>query len=205
MNSNFKTITGYFRVVGAAVTTLAMTAIPSVTHAMDWYGGLSLGQARHEATVGDLLGTSFSTGSVDGNASGLKVFAGMVLWDKYIGAEFGYVDLGEATAEFGSASAKSKSKGYTAALAGLIPFTDQFGLLLKLGFYGAQTQLSTSGPGAPPSSHGSDLNPFGGMGVQYDFSKNLGARLEVERYNAGSLGSPYINLISAGVIYRFGQ
>ena len=205
MNSNFKTITGYFRAVCVTVTTLGLTAIPSVTHAMDWYGGLSLGQARHEATGGDLLGAGFTGAPVDGNHSGGKAFVGMMLWDKYVGAEFGYVNLGQATAESGSVRATSKSKGYTAALAGLIPFTDQFGLLLKLGFYGAQTDLTTSGAGAPPSSHGSDLNPFGGMGVQYDFSKSLGARVEVERYNAGSLGSPYINLISAGVIYRFGK
>ena len=205
MNSKFKTITGYFRVVCVALATMGMMAIPSVTHALDWYGGLSVGEARHEATAGDLLGSSFTTGSVDGNDNGWKAFAGMVLWDKYVGAEFGYVDLGEATAKSGTASAKSRDKGYTAALAGLIPFTDRFGLLLKFGLFGSQVYLSTSGSGTPPSSHGSDLNPFGGMGVQYDFSKSLGARIEVERYNAGSLGSPYINLISAGVIYRFGK
>jgi len=49
------------------------------------------------------------------------------------------------------------------------------------------------------------LNMFGGFGFQYDFSKNLGARVEVERYNSGSLGSPYINMISGGIVYRFGK
>ncbi len=205
MNCNFKTITGYFRVVCVAAAAMGMTAIPSVSHAMDWYGGLSLGQARHEATGGDLLGPNFSSAPVDGNANGWKAFAGMSLWDKYIGAEFGYVDLGHATAQSGSARATSKAIGYTAAIAGLIPFGERFGLLLKLGLVGTHTYVSTSGPGVPPSANGSDLNPFGGMGVQYDFSKSLGARIEVERYNAGSLGSPYINLISAGVIYRFGK
>ena len=203
MNSKFKTITGYFRGVCIAVTT--MLAIPSLSHAMDWYGGLSYGQTRHEATVGDLLSSSFTTGSMEGYDSGWKAFAGMVLWDKYVGAEFGYVELGEASAKSGSASATSHAKGYTAALAGLIPFTDRFGLLLKFGLFGSQVYLSASGPGAPASSHSSDLNPFGGIGFQYDFSKNLGARIEWESYNAGSLGSPYIDLISAGVIYRFGK
>ncbi|MGE5240644.1 MAG: outer membrane beta-barrel protein [Bacteroidota bacterium] len=205
MNSKFKTITGYFRVVCVAVTTMGMMAIPSVTNAMDWYGGLSVGRARHEATVGDLLGSSFQPGSIDGDNAGWKAFAGMVLWDKYVGAEFGYVNLGEANAESGSATATSRAKGFTAALAGLIPFTDKFGLLLKIGAFGSQVRLSAGGPGAPASQSASDLNPFGGMGVQYDFSKNFGARFEVERYNAGSLGSPYINLISAGVVYRFGK
>ncbi|HYA39205.1 MAG TPA: outer membrane beta-barrel protein [Candidatus Methylomirabilis sp.] len=205
MNSKFKTITGYFRVVCVVVATMGMMTIPSVSHAVDWYGGLSVGEARHEATVGDLLGSSFTTGSVDGNDNGWKAFAGMALWDKYVGAEFGYVDLGEATAKSGTASATSRDKGYTAALAGLIPFTDRFGLLLKFGLIGSNVEVSKSVSGVSTTSHATDLNPFGGMGFQYDFSKNLGARVEVERYNAGSLGSPYINLISGGIVFRFGK
>ena len=203
MNSKFKTITGYFR--GVCIAVMTLMAIPSVSHAMDWYGGLSLGQTRHEATVGDLLTPKFTTGIIDGEDGGLKASAGMVLWDKYVGAGFGYVDLGEAFAESGSATATSRAKGYTAALAGLIPFGDQFGMLLKFGLFGSQVSVSTTGPGAPASSHSSDLNPFGGIGLQYDFSKNLGARIEWESYNAGSLGSPYIDLISVGVIYRFAK
>ncbi len=202
MNGKFETITGYFQVVFAAAT---MMTIPSVSHAMDWYGGLSLGQARHEATVGDLLGPSFTTGSIDGNDGAFRLFAGMVLWDKYIGAEFGYVDLGEALAQSGSARASSTAKGYTASIAGLIPFTDRLGMILRIGVDGIKTTLTTSGPGVPPGSHSTDLKIFGGTGVQYDFSKKMGARLEVERYNMGSIGSPYINMISGGIVYRFGK
>jgi len=202
MNSKFKTIIDYFRIVFIVTT---MMAIPSVSHAMEWYGGLSLGQARHEATVGDLLGTSFTTGSIDGNDGAYRLFAGMVLWDKYIGAEFGYVDLGEALARSGSSRASSTAKGYTASIAGLIPFTDRLGMILRIGAAGKKVTLTTSGSGVPPSSHSTDLNVFGGFGFQYDFSKNLGARVEVERYNSGSLGSPYINMISGGIVYRFGK
>lgn len=108
MNSKFKTIIDYFRIVFVVTTIMA---IPSVSHAMEWYGGLSLGQARHEATVGDLLGPSFTTGSIDGNDGAYRLFAGMVLWDKYVGAEFSYVDLGEALAQSGTSRASSTAKG----------------------------------------------------------------------------------------------
>jgi OOP family OmpA-OmpF porin len=202
MNSKFKTIIDYFRIVFVATTIMA---IPSVSHAMEWYGGLSLGQARHEATVGDLLGSSFTTGSIDGNDGAFKLFAGMVLWDKYVGAEFGYVDLGEALARSGSSRASSIAKGYTASAVGLIPFTDRLGMILRIGVAEKKVTLTTSGPGVSPSSHSTDLNMYGGFGIQYDFSKNLGARVEVERYNSGSLGSPYINMISGGIVYRFGK
>ncbi len=148
MNSKSKTIIDYFRIVFIVTT---MMAIPSVSHAMEWYGGLSLGQARHEATVGDLLGPSFTTGSIDGNDGAYKFFAGMVLWDKYIGAEFGYVDLGEALARSGSARASSTAKGYTASIAGLIPFTDRLGMIVRIGAAEKKVTLTTSGSGAPPA------------------------------------------------------
>lgn len=207
MYSEFvKTITCRLRLAFIAVVTTGLMAISTMTHAMDWYGGIGLGQSSHEVTGGDLLGSGFS-GSVDGNDGGWKALAGMALWDKYIAAEFGYVNLGKASAKgtkSGSAvTATSEGKGYTAAIAGLIPFGDQFGLVLRIGAIGTQVSLTTSGSTAPASSHSSDLNPFVGIGVQYDFSKKIGVRFEAERYNMGSLGSPYATLISAGLVYRF--
>ena len=208
MYSELKTTTCRLRLAFIAVVTTGLMAIPAMTHAMDWYGGLGYGQSGHEATGGDLLGSGFS-GSVDGNDSGWKALAGMALWDKYVAAEFGYVNLGKASAKgtkSGSAvTATSEGKGYTAAIAGLIPFGDRFGLVLKIGAIGAQVFVATTGATAPTSRHSSDLSPFAGIGVQYDFSKKMGVRFEAERYNMASLGSPYVNLLSAGLIYRFGK
>lgn len=204
MYGQFNKSTRHLRVALAVVATVGTLVIPTVGHAMDWYGGLSFGKVSHETTVGDLLGKGFSTGTVDGSGSGWKALAGMVLWDKYVGAEFGYVSLGKATAVSGStASATSEVKGFTVGIAGLIPFSSQFGLVLKLGAIRSTTDLATSGTGVPASSSAADTNPFGGLGFQFDFSKSMGVRVEMERYNTGSLGSPYVGLTSAGLIYRF--
>jgi opacity protein-like surface antigen len=78
-------------------------------------------------------------------------------------------------------------------------------MLVRIGVAGTKATLTTSGPGVSPSSHTNDLKIFGGTGVQYDFSKKMSVRLEVERYNMGSIGSPYINMISGGIVYRFGK
>ena len=194
--------------VVVAVVTPGMMAVSMTAHAFDWYGGLSAGQARHEVTGGDLVGPGF-TGTVDGNDTGWKVFVGMALWDKYVGAEFGYANLGEATAKGrvsgSSATATSEAKAYTAAFVGLIPVGDQFGVILKLGLDGTRTTLTTSGSGAQPSGHTADTKIFGGFGFQYDFSKSMGLRLEAERFNMGSIGSPYVNLVTAGLVYRLGK
>lgn len=211
MRGEFKTMTRHFRVIFSTMVAVGVMSIPLAAQAMDWYGGLSYGQARAETTGGDLLGEGFS-GSVDGNHRGWKALAGMELWDKYVAAEFGYVDLGQAKANgtvSGSFSAAtSKAKAYTAAIAGFIPIAGQFGALIRLGLAEERATILTSGTlgaGAQPSSQSSDLKLFGGFGFQYDFSKSMAARVEVERFNMGSVGSPYINLISAGLVYRFGR
>ena len=211
MRGEFKTMTRHFRIIFSAMVTAGVMAIPLAAQAMDWYGGLSYGQARAETTGGDLLGSGF-TGSVSGNHSGGKAFLGMELWDKYVGAEFGYVELGKASANGtvgGSFSAAtSQVNAYTAALVGYIPIGGPIGAIIRLGAAEERETITTSGAlggGAHPSSQNSDLKLFGGFGFQYDFSKTMAARVEVERFNQGSVGSPYINLISAGLIYRFGR
>ena len=66
-----------FRAFMTALVTAGVMAVPVAAQAIDWYGGLSVGQAGHETTGGDLAGQGF-LGSVDGNDSGWKVLLGMV-------------------------------------------------------------------------------------------------------------------------------
>jgi hypothetical protein len=197
-----------FRILMTALVTAGVMAVPAAAHAWNWYTGVGVGQAGHEATGGDLAGPGFS-GSVDGNDSGWKAFLGMVLWDKYVGAEFGYVNLGTASAKgtiSGSATtAKTEVTAYTASIVGLIPFGDQLGLTIRLGVSNPRSEVTVTKAGVSTSQVSTDMKIFGGMGMQYDFSKHVGARIEAERYNMGSIGSPYVNLLTATFIYRFGK
>jgi hypothetical protein len=209
MRGEFRTMTRHFRVVFSAMAALALMASPLAARAMDWYGGLSYGQDRGEAAGGDLLGAGFS-GSIDNNHTGWKALAGMQLWDKYVGAEFGYVDLGESKAHgtiSGSFSAgTSKADAVTASAVGFIPVFGDLGVLIRAGLAFERENITTTGalgPGAHRSADYSDVKFFGGMGLQYDFTKAVSGRLEVEHFLMGSIGRPYVDLFSAGVIYRF--
>lgn len=197
-----------FRTGLAASIAFAAMATPMAAHAMDWYSGLSVGEARHETTGGDIVGPGY-TGTVDGNDGGWKVFLGMELWEKYVGAEFGYFNLGKAstkgTASGVATTATSKAETFTAALAGLIPIGTHFGTVIKLGLTGPKAEVNITKAGVTTTTNTTDLKLFGGIGVQVDFSKSVSARLEAERFNMGSIGSPYVNLLSAGLIYRFGK
>ncbi len=200
-----KTLSGSLKFFSIAAA--AMMMAPMTANAMDWYVGGGIGEARHEATGGDIAGPGF-LGSVDGSEGSWKAFLGMELWDKYVGAEFGYVDLGTAVARgtiSGSAvRASSQAEAYTAALVGQIPIGD-FGIIIKLGMSGVKATLTTNGAGTLPSGHTSDIKMFGGGGFQYYISKKSIIRFEAERYNMGSMGSPYINTLTVDYIYRFGK
>ncbi|MBI3545726.1 MAG: hypothetical protein HY081_03915 [Gammaproteobacteria bacterium] len=185
----------------------ALSALPLTSHAMDLYVGAGLGEARHEATGGDIAGPGF-IGTVDGKENTWKAFLGMELWDKYVGAEFGYVDLGTAVANGtiagASVSARSQAEAYTAALVGQLPIGN-FGILIKLGISGVKASLTSRGTGAIASGHSADIKIFGGGGFQYYVSKKSILRFEADRYNMGSIGSPYINTLTVDYIYRFGK
>jgi opacity protein-like surface antigen len=208
MRGKFNISTRHARAVFAALVTAGAMTVPVAAHAFDWYGGLSLGQAGHEVTGGDLAGPGFS-GSVDGNDSAWKVLLGMSLWDKYVGAEFGYIDMGTASARGtvsgSSVTAITEAKAYTAAIAGLIPMGDQLGLIIKLGLSTPKADVTVTRAGVSTTSSATDMKVFGGLGLQYDFSKSTGVRLEAERFNMGSIGSPYVNLLTVGLVYRFGK
>ena len=208
MRGELNIVARRFRGLLTALVTAGVMVVPAAAHAWDWYTGVGVGQAGHEATGGDLVGPGFS-GSVDGNDSGWKVLLGMVLWDKYVGAEFGYVYLGQASAKGtvsgSSATATTEAAAYTASVVGLIPLGDQLGLTIRLGVSNPRMDLTVTKAGVTTTSHSTDMKVFGGMGLHYDFSKSTGVRIEAERYNMGSIGSPYVNLLTVGLVYRFGK
>ena len=68
-----------------------------------------------------------------------------------------------------------------------------------------RVDLTVTRAGVPTTSRSTDMKIYGGMGLQYDFSKHTGVRIEAERYNMGSIGSPYVNLLNVGLVYRFGK
>lgn len=211
MRGEFKTMTRHFPVIFFAMVALGAMSIPLAAQAMDWYGGLGYGQAAAETNGGDLLGEGFA-GSIDSTHTGWKALAGMELWDKYVAAEFGFEDLGQVkangTVSGAYSAATSKAKAYTASVVGFIPFNDQLGAIIRAGLAGERVDFSTSGAigaGAHTSEHVSDLKFFGGLGLQFDYSKNVAVRMEAERFTMGSLGSPNINLYTVGFIYRFGR
>jgi OOP family OmpA-OmpF porin len=186
-----------------------------------WYGGINIGQARehfdHAAQARAVLGPAFAVTSVsqDRRDTGWKLYGGYRLHRNFA-VEGGYFNLGKydftaTTVPAGALNGHMKVQGGNLDLVGILPITQRFSAFGRVGLTYAQVKDSFGGSGAAalvgtsPSKR--DWNPKYGVGLQYDFSWNLGVRLEAERYRISDavIGRNNIDLFSVGLVYRFGH
>jgi len=204
------------------VVTLTIIASPSAT-AQDpgWYIGANLGQSQakidEEKITRGLLGGGLTATSIDTHERGLgyKLFGGYA-FNKYFALEGGYFDLGRfkfsaTTVPLGTLDGNIKIRGMNLDAVGTLPLTEKFSALGRIGVTRAQARDRFTGTGAitvlAPNPRKYDTNYKFGLGVQYTFTKAVGMRAEAERYRindaVGHRGD--IDLVSLGVVYRFGR
>ena len=201
---------------------LAIAASP-FAEAQDagWYAGASVGQAR--AKIDDpgitsrLLGEGFASATMNDHdrSTGFKVFAGYE-FTRYLGLEGGYFNLGSfnyvaTTFPPGTLNGSIQLQGLNLDGVLRLPITDRFSAFGRAGITAVQARDSFSGTGllqvsGPNPSKTAFEGKFGG-GLQYDFTRAVEMRAEVERYRVpdavGNQGD--IDLFSLGLVVRFGR
>ena len=203
---------------------LAVLAILASSQAMaeghGWYGGLNLGATSAKIDDGriaaGLLGGGLVTTSISNNDrdEGYKVFGGYQ-FNRHFAIEGGYFDLGKFgftanTLPLGALNGNIKVKGVNLDAVGILPFTEKFSAFGRVGVNRAEARDSFSGSGLVsvinPNPRKRDTNAKYGAGLQYAFNDRLSVRAEGERYRindaVGNKGD--IDLISVGLVYRFG-
>ena len=104
------------------------------------------------------------------------------------GAEFAYIDLGEASAHFPAFDETDvvEATALSAMAFGTIPLQEGFDLMGKIGLalwmVDASANGTVSGVPISGSGSGSGLDLTFGFGVKFDLSKTASLRLEFERY-----------------------
>lgn len=185
-----------------------------------WYAGASVGQSR--ATIDDarinsgLLNGGFVSSTItdDDRDTGYKVFGGYQL-NRNFALEGGYFDLGNfgytaTTIPAGTLTGNSRIRGLNLDLVGILPITDKFSAFGRAGVTYAHTRDRFAGTGAVsvtnPNPSKRAANYKLGVGLQYALTDALAMRGEVERYRINdALGNKGdIDLISVGLVYRFG-
>ena len=147
--------------------------------------------------------------------TGFKVFGGYQ-FNKYFAFEAGYFELGKfgfdaATLPAGTLTGDIKLKGFNFDLILNLPITEKFSFFGRVGANNAEAKDTFLGTGAVhvlnPNPTQRDTNIKFGGGLQYDFTKSFGMRLEAERYRindaVGNKGD--VDLFSAGLLIRFGR
>lgn len=202
---------------------IAIAAIASpfaLANDTGWYVGTNVGQSR--ATIDDeritngLSAGGFTSNTItdDDRSTGFKVFGGYQL-NKHFALEGGYFNLGKfgytaTTVPAGTLRGDIKVQGLNLDLVGTLPITEKFSAFGRAGVQYAEAKDRFAGTGAVlvanPNPSKRDTNYKLGLGLQYAVTDALAVRGEVERYRindaVGNKGD--IDLISVGLVYRFG-
>lgn len=185
-----------------------------------WYGGANVGQSR--ATIDDarirsgLAAGGLSANSIDhrDHDTGYKIFGGYQL-NRNFSLEGGYFDLGRfgytaRTTPAGSVTGDLRVKGLNLDLVGTLPLSDSFSVFGRAGVNYAQTRDRFTSTGAVqitnPNPNTNGTNYKYGAGLQYAINDALSLRGELERYRVkdGVGNRGHIDLLSVGLVYRFG-
>jgi len=227
------------------VAVAAMMVLPSASALADdgmaglkgWYGGASYGWSKakdscDDSMFGELPDNVTYSQSCDDTDHGHKFFVGYQV-TPILGVEAAYVDLGkfrqdgsltqdwgEGYASTSRANGAGSVDGFSLALVGTAPITDNFAVFGKVGAYA--WDLDVNGDYRSQTTYlGEPLDEYSvliysnedgtslllGLGAKYNFTPNLGIRAEWERYKGigehYTTGKSDVDLISLGLFANF--
>lgn len=204
----------------ALAAMIAAAGSPAMAQTTGWYGGLNLGQSRakidDKRITSSLISSGFAVTGIrdDDRDTGGKLFAGYQM-NRNFALEGGYFDLGKFgftanTLPAGALDGRIKLRGFNLDLVGRLPVTDKLSAFARVGVNRAEARDTFTGSGSVfvrnPSPSKRDTNAKFGVGLEYAFTEAVSMRLEAERYRindaVGNNGD--VDLVSLGVIYRFG-
>jgi OOP family OmpA-OmpF porin len=201
----------------AALALLASTE--ALAQDARWYTGFSAGQSRaqiHDDRIrADLTaqGEVVTTIDDEDRDAGFKLFGGR-RFNRNFALEGGYFNLGKfgftATTTTGSLDGTIKLQGLNLDAVGILPFTEKLSGLGRIGLTYTQARDTFTSTGTvvvtDPNPKNNEANYKLGLGLQYDFTPNLGLRGEWERYRindaVGNQGD--VDMLLVGLVYTFG-
>lgn len=188
---------------------LVFASVLLISSAMAEGTGWNIGASVGASELRDESGFCDGTLSCDTSDVGYKVSAGYSFMPNFA-IEMAYVDLGEANVEFTPDMALPPTTfsetGFVAYGVGIYPVND-FSLFAKAGFSNLKVKVHLEDIGSISSTN---TNFAWGIGAGYNFTRNISAALEWERFQAEfspidtlDLGTPDVDLFSISAKYYF--
>jgi OOP family OmpA-OmpF porin len=189
------------KLFATAVLVLSGLVAASQASAQGFYIGGSVGQSDIDDEITTGLITS---GSVDGKDTGFKIFGGYQ-FNQNFGVELAYVDLGKASYSgsfFGAPVTGGKVEvwGLNISAVGTLPLNPSFSLFGKVGLFSWEAEASDVTGGVPFSAKDDGVDLSIGLGLSYNFTKNVSARVEWQRFMMDVADA---DLLSVGIVYKF--
>jgi OmpA-OmpF porin, OOP family len=166
-----------------------------------FYIGASVGQSTSDC--GDV-----APFSCDDKDTAYKIFGGYKL-NRNLAVEAGYTPLGETSITGFGLDAKAEATAWELVGVGMLPLGNNLSIYGKLGVYNGEVELTSNVAGGNGTKTTTDLTY--GLGVQFDFARNLGIRGEWQRYSGAKTPSTTISdedkadidVLSLGVLFTF--
>lgn len=193
------------RIAAAAASALVLSTSASAgffDFTLAPFIGASAGQSN--ADISCPAGTS-----CDDSDFAWKLYGGLEV-NEYISMEVGYIDLGEV--DFSGAKTGTRSTdGWMLQFVGSYAINPSISLIGRGGLNILNTNVNGTIAGTANNNAGdNDIVWSLGLGAQYNLTKAVGLRVEWERYfetgsssTNGGTGSSDVDLISAGVVFKF--
>lgn len=188
-----------FALIASAAVMGAAQAQDTATNAPRSYIGLGAATADHDYSINGL-----NTTGNDGWKTSAKLFGGYEFNNTW-GLEAGYTDFRKSGFNYTNAArvaGSGSSDGHAVYLAakGNVPVNEQFSVFGKLGAENMHTSYSTTTAGGGSNS---DTGVYGGVGVQYNLSKEVSLTAEYERYGNKKDFGPKPDVWTVGARYNF--
>lgn len=183
---------GIRRLSALALLSLVAISAPALSQDIGWYAGVGLGQSQFKNGCGVVAL------ACDDKDTTVGIFGGYQ-YNANLGAELGYIDLGDATAAGGSLSAQ----GLELAAVGTLPINPQWGVYGKLGLH--RWDADGTRPGASFSETG--IDPTYGLGVRFNLTRDVALRAQWQRYqdvgDSATTGRSDIDVVGVSGILKF--
>jgi len=181
---------------------LLALALASGSALAQGYAGVAAGQSRADIDCTD-------TTSCDRSDTAFKVFGGYMFIPQ-AGVEVAYFNQGKATLTatdslLGNVTGEYKGDGFGVYGVAVAPFGNGASVFGKLGVVSAKIKLdATSSNFGSASESERHTNVAWGLGAGYEFTKNIGVRLEFERVRVKFMDEKNdVDLVTLGLLYRF--
>ena len=161
---------------------------------------VSAGAIAQQADTGWYVGGSIGQSDLDiDKDTAWKISAGYQL-NRNLSVELGYTNLGEVSESAFGATASFEATAFEVIGLYKFPVANQLSIYGLAGIAMVEGEATVSIPGLGSQSTSDDSTELTfGVGAQYDFSRNMGARLQWQRYGADE----DIDVISVGVVVKF--